>query len=243
MANADIVSSEALRLPSAEASAFMARLFQAFGIGEKTAWEVAEGLVEADLAGVGSHGMLQAPNYLRRIAAGTISGADDISLVHESGAVAVYDAGLMLGHSAAARAMDAAIERAGRFGIAAIAVRSATHFGVAGSHARHAADVGMVGIVMCNTRPMIPPPGGAEPLVGTNPLAIALPSKGEGAVVFDMAMSEAAMGKIRAAAAKGEPIPQGWALNAEAGRRPIQEPPSAACFCRPPDQRASGSPS
>ena len=215
MAKTGVESGEASRLSSAEACAFTAQLFQAFGIGEKTARDVADGLVEADLAGVGSHGLLQAPNYLRRIAAGTISRAEDISLVHESGAVAVYDAGLMLGHPAAARAMDAAIGRAGRFGIAAVAVRSATHFGVAGRHAQRAADAGMIGIVMCNTRPMMPAPGAREPAVGTNPLAIALPAKGKGAVVFDMAMSEVAMGKIRAAAANGEPIPRGWALDAQ----------------------------
>src|SRR5690606_19123020 len=115
---------------------------------------VADGLVEAELQGVGSHGLLQAPTYLRRLRAGTVSGGSTLRTVHESGAITVFDAGLALGHAVARQAMEKAVASAGKHGIAAVAVRSATHFGIAGRYARVAAEAGMVGIVMCNTRPM-----------------------------------------------------------------------------------------
>jgi LDH2 family malate/lactate/ureidoglycolate dehydrogenase len=186
-----------MRIPADDCARFLARLFTAAGVGEETARVTAEGLVEADLQATGSHGALQAPNYLRRLRAGTISTRATIELVHESAAVAVYDAGLALGHPAARQAMDVALARASRFGIAAVAVRSATHFGMAGAHARRAAEAGMIGIVMCNTRPMMPAPGGAEAVVGNNPLAIAVPVAGGPPIVLDMAMSAVAIPRRR----------------------------------------------
>lgn len=201
-------------VPAARAEEFLGGLFRAAGVDPEAAGETARALVQAELEGAGSHGFLQAPNYLRRIMAGTIARGGAIRLVHDSGGVAVYDAGLILGQAAAAQAMDAACRIAGRLGVAAVAVRAATHFGVAGHHARRAADRGVIGIAMCNTRPMMPAPGGAAAVVGNNPLAIAVPVQGRAPVVFDMAMSAAAMGRVRQAAGRGEPIPQGWAVDA-----------------------------
>lgn len=196
-----------------EAKAFLASLFRAAGVDEDAAVLVAEGLVEADLQGVGSHGMLQAPTYLRRLRAGTIACGGAPTLVHSSAAVAVHDAGLALGHAVAGTAMSHAIETAKRHGLSAVAVRSATHFGIAGRHARVAAEAGMIGIVMCNTRPMLAAPGASRAVVGNNPLAIAVPVAGRDPIVFDMAMSAVAMGRIRLAAQRGEAIPEGWAID------------------------------
>ena len=198
-----------------EARRFLAGLFGAAGVPAETALTVADGLVEADLQGVGSHGLLQAPNYLRRIRAGAISAAGEVRLVRQSGAIRVFDAGLVLGHAAARPAMDSTITSAREFGIGCSVVRTATHFGVAGRHARQAAEAGMAGLVMCNTRPMLPAPGGARPVVGNNPLAIAVPAAGRPPIVFDMAMSAGAMGRIRLAARLGQPIPEGWAVDAD----------------------------
>ncbi|MGB7034110.1 MAG: Ldh family oxidoreductase [Xanthobacteraceae bacterium] len=96
-----------------------------------------------------------------------------------------------------------------------MAVRHGFHFGVAGRYARQAADAGCIGIAMCNTRPLMPAPGGAERVVGNNPLAIAVPADGEVPIVLDMATSEAAMGKIRMAEKAKEPIPSTWAVTAQ----------------------------
>src|SRR5262249_15699484 len=107
----------------------------------------------------------------------------------------------------------------------AVVVRNAFHFGTAGRYARLMADEGCVGIVASNTRPLMPPPGGAEALAGNNPPAIALPTVGDHPVQGDMAPRPTAMGKIRLAAAAGETIPAGWAI--DAGGRPTTDPAAA----------------
>jgi LDH2 family malate/lactate/ureidoglycolate dehydrogenase len=104
-------------------------------------------------------------------------------------------------------------------------VRNGFHFGTAGRYARMMAEQDCVGIVLSNTRPLMPAPGGAEALVGNNPIAVALPSAGAFPVEADMALSATAMGKIRLAAAAGEPIPGDWAVDADA--RPTTDPAAA----------------
>ena len=113
------------------------------------------------------------------------------------------------------QAVQLAVARAQEIGLAAVAVRNAFHFGTAGRYARLMADQGCVGIVMSNTRPLMPAPGGAEALVGNNPLAIALPTQGDFPAEVDLALSATAMGKIRLAAAAGQTIPEGWAADAQ----------------------------
>lgn len=202
-----------LRLPKAIAEDHMARLFELAGAAPDIARAVALALVEAELEGSPSHGLLQAPVYIRRLLAGTISGTARLKEVHRSGAISVHDAGLALGHAAAGELAAIAVRDALEFGMAAAAVRSGIHFGVAGRYARSMAERGMLGIVMCNTTAMMPPPGGRRPVVGNNPLAIAVPCAGQPPIVFDMAMSAAAMGRIRQAAEQGQPIPAGWAAD------------------------------
>jgi LDH2 family malate/lactate/ureidoglycolate dehydrogenase len=99
--------------------------------------------------------------------------------------------------------------------VAAVAVRRGFHFGVAGRYVRMAAEAGCVALAMCNTKPVMAAPGGAEKLVGTNPLAIGLPVRGGAPIVFDMATTAGTIGRIRQALAAGEPIPDGWALDAD----------------------------
>jgi LDH2 family malate/lactate/ureidoglycolate dehydrogenase len=96
-----------------------------------------------------------------------------------------------------------------------VAVRRAFQFGAASRYAEAAAHKGMIGIAAANTRPMMPAPGGARPVVGNNPLAIAVPRSSGEPIVLDMALSEAALGKIRLAAAEGRAIPAGWATDAD----------------------------
>ena len=198
-----------------QAEQFLCQLFELAGVERGTAIATAEALVEAELEGNASHGLLQAPVYVRRLLAGTISGTARLEEIHRSGAVSVFDAGLGLGHAAAGQLAAIAADDARKHGVAVATVRNATHFGVAGRYARMLAEAGLIGIVMCNSRAMMPAPGGREPVVGTNPLAIAVPCAGNPPIVFDMAMSAAAMGRIRQAAQKGEAIPLGWAVDAE----------------------------
>ncbi len=114
-------------------------VFGGGGVDARGAGTVGAGLVASRIEGRATHGLLRAPMYLRRLRAGTLSTSGAIRLVHDGGAVAVYDGCLVLGHAAAGQAMSAAVAKASAFGISAVAVRSATHFGVAGAVARDAA--------------------------------------------------------------------------------------------------------
>jgi len=192
--------------------AAVAALFAGAGLDESAARAMADALVEADQQGVGSHGVAMAPMYIERLTLGSISPARSAAIAHDKGAVTVLDGGHMLGHLAAAQAMDMAIEKARRFGVGVAAVRHGFHFGVAGRYAAQAADAGCIGMAMCNTRPMMGPPGGLEPIVGNNPLAIAVPTESGPPILLDMAMSEVALARVRAAARRGEAIPATWAV-------------------------------
>jgi LDH2 family malate/lactate/ureidoglycolate dehydrogenase len=203
----------------------VAECFSAAGIQPADAAIVAEDLVAADLEGVASHGAMLVPMYLERIKSGSVSKLSRGEVVSDQDASVVIDAGHALGQLTARQAVEIAVERARKFGMATVAVRNAFHFGTAGRYARMLADEGCVGIVMSNTRPLMPVTGGAEPLVGNNPLAIAVPSAGDFAPEVDMAMSAAAMGKIRNAAAAGQSIPEGWAADRDGA--PTTDPKAA----------------
>lgn len=191
----------------------VARIFIAAGIPPGAAAIVAEDLVAADREGVASHGVMLVPMYIERIQAGSVSQLTSGEIISDRQTAVVIDARNALGQLTARQAVDLAAGRAVEFGMAAVAVRNAFHYGAAGRYARMLAARGCVGMVMCNTRPLMPPTGGAEPVTGNNPLAIAVPGAGHFAPEVDMALSAAAMGKIRNAAAAGDPIPLGWATD------------------------------
>jgi LDH2 family malate/lactate/ureidoglycolate dehydrogenase len=197
---------------ASELSGFVARLFTAVGLPSDAAAEVASGLVEADLEGLPSHGVMLVDMYISRLRQGSVSRELSTAIVSEREGAVVLDAGHALGQLTGRRAMTMAIDKSRQFGGGIVSVRHGFHFGTAGRYAQQAAQSGCIGIVMCNTRPLMPAPGGAERVVGNNPLAIALPTAGDIPVVLDMATSEAAMGKIRMAEKAGEPIPSSWAV-------------------------------
>ncbi len=203
-----------LRVPAAGLVDFGARLFQALGLDTASSTKVAEALVDADLEGIASHGVMLLPMYADKIRAGSVSLAREATVANDTGAAVVLDAGNALGQLTAHQAVEIASERAKKHGLAAVAVRNAFHFGTAGRWASMLAERGAIGVVMSNTRPLMPAPGGAERVVGNNPLAIAMPSGSGAPIVLDMAMSATAMGKIRLADAAGKPIPEGWASDA-----------------------------
>jgi LDH2 family malate/lactate/ureidoglycolate dehydrogenase len=212
-------------LDARQLAAAVARIFVALGLDSRDADVVAGDLVAADLEGIASHGVMLVPMYVDRMVAGSVSRRRDGEVVSDNGGAVVIDAGHALGQLTARQAVRLAVERARRHGLAAVAVRNAFHFGTAGRYARMMAQESCVGMVLSNTRPLMPPPGGAEPLVGNNPVAIALPSAGAHPVEVDMALSATAMGKIRLAAAAGEEIPADWAIDAEG--RPTTDPAAA----------------
>ncbi len=206
------MASEPVTIEAARLERFMARLYRAAGLSERAAAMIASALVEADLQGLPSHGVMQSEAYLARLKAGSVTAAEEAKIVVDREAAVVLDGANMLGHLVATQAMALAVERARRYGTATVAVRRAFHFGPAGRYALAAARAGCVGMAMCNSRAVMPAPGGAEPLVGTNPLAIAIPTDREPAIVLDMATAEGSVGRLRMYARTGEPIPPNWAV-------------------------------
>jgi LDH2 family malate/lactate/ureidoglycolate dehydrogenase len=204
------VAIDAQRLISAVADIFMA-----LGIAAADAQVVAADLVAADLEGIASHGVMLVPMYVERINKGSVSRRSAGEVISDRGGAIVIDAGNALGQLTSRQAVKLAVARAREIGLAAVAVRNGFHFGTAGRYARMMAEQNCVGFVLTNTRPLMPAPGGAEALVGNNPIAIALPSAGEFPVEADMALSATAMGKIRLAAAAGQPIPEDWAVDSQ----------------------------
>jgi len=195
-----------------ELTGFIARLFVAAGLTDAAAAEVAAGLVDADLEGLTSHGVMLVDMYIGRLHQGSVSHNQTAAIVSERNGAVVLDAGHALGHLTGRQSMAIAIDKSREHGAGIVSVRHGFHFGTAGRYAQQAAQSGCIGIAMCNTRPLMPAPGGAERVVGNNPLAVALPSADEIPVVLDMATSEAAMGKIRMAEKMHAAIPPTWAV-------------------------------
>jgi LDH2 family malate/lactate/ureidoglycolate dehydrogenase len=216
---------ESIRVDASRLTAAVADIFTALGVAAADARIVAEDLVAADLEGVASHGVMLIPMYVDRMLKGSVSARSRGDVVSDRGAAIVIDAGNALGQLTARQAARLAAGRAQEIGAAAAAVRNAFHFGTAGRYARLMADQGCVGIVMSNTRPLLPAPGGAEAMTGNNPVAIALPTAGKHPVEVDMSLSATAMGKIRLAASAGERIPGGWAVDAQG--QPTTDPNAA----------------
>jgi len=202
-------------VPAAKLSEFVAQLFSAVGVPSVAAATVARGLVEADLEGLSSHGVMLVDMYIERLQKGSVSRNETASVVSERQGAVVLDAGHALGQLTGIQAMTHAIDKARQFAAGIVSVRHGFHFGTAGRYALQAAEAGCIGIALCNTRPLMPAPGGAERVVGNNPIAIALPTAGKIPIVLDMATSEAAMGKIRMAEKAKEAIPPTWAVTAQ----------------------------
>ncbi len=206
---------DAVTVSAEQLRALITRMFAACGLATPAAQRLAAGLVDADLEGASSHGVMLVDMYIERIRRGSVSTKDQADIVSDRGCALVLDAGHALGHLTGEQAMELAVERAKRLGVAVVTVRHGFHFGTGRRYAQQAAQAGCIGIAMCNTRPLMPAPGGAERLVGNNPIAIALPVAGPVPIVLDMATSEAAMGKIRMAEKAHKPIPGNWAVKSD----------------------------
>jgi len=203
---------------------FVSTVFTKLDVPQPDAALVASTLVEADLRGVESHGVVRFPIYVERLAAGTVNPRPRISVLRESPTSAVVDGDNGLGHLVGARAMEIAINK-GRAGACAfVAVRNSNHFGTASHFAEMALDAELIGLSLTigGINHMVPW-GGAAPILGNNPFAVAIPA--ELPVTLDMACSVAARGKIIVAAKEGTPIPPDWAVGPDG--QPTTDPVEA----------------
>ncbi len=196
----------------ADIKRFCGELLSAYGVPASEAAAVADSLLKADMRGLGSHGVMRLPVYIKRIKAGLMKAKADMTIEKDCGAALVLDANFSFGQVAGERGMALAIERAKEFGIGACLVKNSGHFGMAARYGEMAAAEKMVGIVLANTTPLMPPTGGAEKKIGNNPLAIVAPTSSD-PIIVDMALSAVAMGKILVAKNKGEKIPFDWATD------------------------------
>jgi LDH2 family malate/lactate/ureidoglycolate dehydrogenase len=171
-------------------------------------------MTEAELHGVPSHGMLMLPRLITGFRAGRATPSPHIRLIRERAAACVLDGDRGPGRYVGVQGMRAAMERAGRCGIGACLMTGTTHWGRAHAYACLAADEGFIGLCTTNAIPNMLAPGSSSPALGNNPLAIAAP-RGEGRhpIVLDIAMSQAALGRVATAQREGEAVPLGWGLD------------------------------
>ncbi|MFJ2830521.1 Ldh family oxidoreductase [Streptomyces sp. NPDC087263] len=180
----------------------------AAGLRPRAATAVARGLVEADLRGTPSDGVMLVPMYAERLRKGSVGTHESAEVVHDMGAIAVLDAGHALGRLTGDQAMDLAVLKARTYGIGVVTVCHAFHFGGAYRYARTAAYAGCIGIAAANSSPLVPGPGGTAAVLGENPLAVAVPTENGEPILLSSALSEAALGEVRLAARQGGPIPR-----------------------------------
>lgn len=186
---------------------------------------VSDSMLEASLRGVDSHGFSYLPLYLQRIRLGGTNPKPRPRIVRLSAATAVMDGDGGAGPVVARAAMSTAVLECNRSGVFFVSCRNSTTFGAAFYYSMMAAREGKIGIAMCNAPPAMAAWGGKDAVLGTNPLSVAVPGRQGPAIVLDMATSAAAKSKIYLAAQKGEPIPEGWALDSEG--RPTTDPSEA----------------
>jgi LDH2 family malate/lactate/ureidoglycolate dehydrogenase len=204
---------------------FAAAVLEAEGVPADDARLVARCLVQAELWGHPSHGMLRLGWYVARIRSGVVDPAAKPETVVDRGALALLDGREGLGHVLTAHAASEAVRRAREHGVGVVGVRNSNHFGMAAHFTRMIAEQGCVGVVTTNGSPAMAPWGGKEKAVGANPWSIAAPAGKHGVTVMDIANVNAARGKIYAARERGATIPEGWALDAEG--RPTTDPAAA----------------
>ncbi|UUZ76930.1 Ldh family oxidoreductase [Polaromonas sp. P1(28)-13] len=213
-------------LPVVQLQAFVIAIFVAAGLSEADARTMADSLVEADLRGTHSHGVIRLPFLVDRLLQGGANRQPDIRVVKEAPGTALLDGDRALGAITATRAMELAIEKARAQGIGFVTARNSDFIGTCAHYAMKALPHDMIGIAWTNGFPGMAPWGGRSNTIGNNPIAFAAPSLSHGPIVLDMALSVAAGGRIRLAAKNGEKIPPDWLVDSDG--QPSDDPQALA---------------
>lgn len=173
-------------------------------------------LLSADMRGVDSHGVARLSGYVRLWEAKRINAKPDIRVIYETPSTAVVDGDAGLGLVVAPFAMHIAIEKAEKVGTGWVSVKNSNHFGIAGYHAMMALEHNMIGIAMTNASALVAPTFSMEKMLGTNPIAVAIPAHNEPPFVADFATTTASNGKLEMLQRKNEEAPTGWVQDANA---------------------------
>src|SRR2546427_8349372 len=194
---------------------FSTRMFLHFGVSKVDAAQAADVLASADLRGIDSHGVARLHSYWNMLVWGGISPGRETKVRRPPPSTATIDGDNGLGLVVGPHANRFAMDMAERFGSGWVSVQNTNHYGIAGYYVLKALERNLIGWAMTNSTKLVAPLWGAERMLGTNPIAIGFPGKEEPPIVIDMATSAAAYGKIEIARRRGEPIPEGWAVDSE----------------------------
>ncbi|MET7001295.1 Ldh family oxidoreductase [Chitinophaga defluvii] len=189
---------------------FTREVFIHMGCSLEHAAMASEVLVSADLRGIDSHGVARLSGYVRLWEAGRINPKPNIRIVHETPSTAVVDGDSGLGLVVAPFAMEVAMQKAAAVGSGWVSVKHSNHFGIAGYHAMKALERDMIGMAMTNASPLVAPTFAKERMLGTNPIAVAIPADQQPPFVADFATTTAANGKLEILQRKSEAAPVGW---------------------------------
>ena len=219
-----MVESSGARIAASALISFIRDAMMAVGLPQADAAKVAELMVEADLSGADAHGVFRLPQYVRRIKAGGVNPRSNITVRKTAPATALVDGDNGMGHLVMQRAADTAIALAKETGVAWVGATRSNHAGAAGTYAAMTLPHDMIGLygVVANANHM-PVWGGAENLLSTNPIAVAVPAGAEPPVVLDIATTVVSYGTVKAYKLQNKPMPEGWMIDAETGK-PITDP-------------------
>jgi LDH2 family malate/lactate/ureidoglycolate dehydrogenase len=211
------------RFPAAALAGFIEKALRQAGLPEADARAVAELMAEADLQGAEGHGIFRLPQYIRRLRAGGVNPKPRIRIERERAATALVNGDNGMGHLVMKYAAQLAIDKARAAGCAWVGVRWSNHAGPASLYAKMPMRAGMIGQYLAvGNANHLPPWGGVEMLLSTNPIAIAIPALEEPPIVLDMATTVAAFGKVKTRAQRGEAMPEGWMVDRDG--RPLTDP-------------------
>ncbi|MGH6897806.1 MAG: Ldh family oxidoreductase [Geminicoccaceae bacterium] len=205
---------------------FIERALTALGMPGEDARTVASLMAEADALGSDGHGIFRLPQYVKRIRAGGINLHPRIRIERERAGMALLDGDNAMGHLVMRRAAELAVAKAADAGVAWVGAHHSNHAGPASLYARIPLARDMIGLyVAVGNANHLPPWGGTELLLSTNPIAIAVPAATRPPIVLDMATTVAAYGKVKTRAQRGEAMPEGWMIDREG--RPLTDPKRA----------------
>lgn len=212
-------------LDADDLEAWTAAIVEHLGTPADIAADVSALLSASDRRGIASHGTARLPQYVSLVEAGVLEPAARPQVVRRRAAIGLLDARNGWGHHASRVAVDLAVDGAREAGSFTAVVRRSNHFGIAGWYAMRAAAVGMIGISLTNSSPLVAPTRAREPMLGTNPIAVAAPAGRHGTFCLDMATSTVPRGRIEVAARRGEALQAGWAIDRDG--RPATTPEAA----------------
>lgn len=214
-----------VRVAKADLEHFVCKLFQGAGMDEEQSSIVARHLVLANLRGVDSHGVSRVEIYTRRLDLGIDSKSAKAKIVKESASSALIDGGAGLGIIMATEGMKLAVRKAQETGLAVVGIKNSGHCGMLADYTLYAARHNCLAIATTNAPANMAPWGGKKAFFGTNPFSYGVPAGKEKDIVFDMATSVVARGKITLARKNNQPIPLGWAISKEG--KPTTDPGEA----------------